>query len=559
MGLKRLLFLENNKQFKIGLVGSNMGEKEMSEKEKKVRSLTRIYYSNPRVQEALLSFAKDREVVPRYFEKFGKRPDILQYPSDIVELVKKGATSFHASEELWGDPLQLSPDSTLKELENLRKGWDLLIDIDSPFLDCSKIALKLIVRALERHGVKNYGIKFSGSKGFHIIVSGKAFPKEMNGEEMRKMFPTWPRAICAYLNNEIKAEYNREVNKMGIDFEALERRTKLKKEDVEEAICPRCSRAGKKGKLTKFVCDSCGSSIERKNVKLTKRRLRCLNNGCAGILRVVEEKDFFLCEYCGTSSWDKLEGFGDRGRVVHSAGKEDVVDFERGISGEKIAGMDLVLVSPRHLFRMPYSLHEKTALASVVLTKGEIEDFSPKNASPLNVEIKDFMPYNESNEALRLLARALDWQKARKIKEKEIEEKRFSKYKDKKFEDVELKGVTDEMFPAPIKKLLKGLNEGRKRGLFVLLTFLRSVGFSAEEINKRVREWNEKNEPPLKEGYVRSQIEWHLKQTKKILPPNYSNDAFYKDIGILEKKPETKNPLVDVKRNLWKKTRSESF
>lgn len=526
-----------------------MGE-EISEKEKRVRAITRIYYSNPKVVEAILKFAADREVVPRYFEGFGKRPDMLQYGSDIDGLVRKGATSFHASEELWNDPLQLSSDSTLKDLENLRKGWDLLIDIDSPFLDCSKIAARLLLEALEKHGVKNYGVKFSGSKGFHIIVSNKAFPREFNGEAMSKMFPAWPRAICGYLNSVIKPEYNREVSQMGLNFDALEKRTKLKKEDVEEAICPSCGRAGKKGKLTKFICDTCGTSIERKDVKLTKRRLKCFNAGCAGIFEVVDEKDYFLCEYCGTTSWDKMEGFGQRGSLVGAAADENVGAFEQGISGEKIANMDLVLVASRHLFRMPYSLHEKTALASIVLTKKELENFSPKDADPMRIEIRDFMPKNEQDEARNLLARALEWAREREIENKEIEEKRFGQLKTKKFEDVELKGVTDEMFPAPIKKLLKGLNEGRKRGLFVLLTFLRSTGFSPEEINKRVREWNERNDPPLKEGYVRSQIEWHLRQEKKILPPNYSNDAFYRDLGILDKKPETKNPLVDVKRKL---------
>ena len=536
-----------------------MEQKEMSDKEKRVRSLTRIYYSNPKVKDAILKFALDREVVPRYFDGFGKRPDMLQYPSDIEGLVRKGATSFHASEELWSDPLQLSSDSTLRDLENLRKGWDLLIDIDSPFLDCSKIAARLLIKALENHGVKSYGIKFSGSKGFHIIVSGKAFPKEQNGEEMRKMFPVWPRAICGYLNSVIKPEYNREVSTMGINFEALETRTKLKKEDVEEAICPDCGGAGKKGRLTKFVCDTCGASIERKDVKLTKRRLKCLNNGCAGILGVVDERDFFICEHCGKTSWDKLEGFGERGSVVKSGGNENVGEFEQGISGEKIANMDLVLVASRHLFRMPYSLHEKTALASVVLKKEEIENFSPKDADPFKVEIKEFMPVPEQGEAKYLLAQALEWYRAKEVRDKEAEEKRFGQYKGKTFEDVELKGVTEDMFPAPIKKLLKGLSDGRKRGLFVLLTFLRSAGFSPDEINKKVREWNEKNEPPLKEGYVRSQIEWHLRQNKKILPPNYSNDAFYKDLGLLDKKPETKNPLVDVTRVFRKKMRSESF
>ena len=104
------------------------------------------------------------------------------------------------------------------------------------------------------------------------------------------------------------------------------------------------------------------------------------------------------------------------------------------------------------------------------------------------------------------------------------------------------------MFPPAIKKLLSGLSDGKKRGLFILVTFLRSLNFSPEYINKKVREWNQKNNPPLKEGYIRSQIDWHLKQKKKILPPNYSNENFYRDLGLIDKKPETKNPLVDVLR-----------
>src|SRR3989344_6010955 len=109
--------------------------KEISEKEKRVRAITRLYYSNPKVQESLLAFSANREVVPRYFEGFGKRPDTLQYPSDIMGLVNKGATSFHASEEIWRDPLAINADMSAEELTAQRISWDLLIDIDSPFLD----------------------------------------------------------------------------------------------------------------------------------------------------------------------------------------------------------------------------------------------------------------------------------------------------------------------------------------------------------------------------------------------------------------------------------------
>jgi hypothetical protein len=45
----------------------------MEEKEARVRALTRIYYSNPAVQDALLEFSRNREVVPRYYEGFGDK------------------------------------------------------------------------------------------------------------------------------------------------------------------------------------------------------------------------------------------------------------------------------------------------------------------------------------------------------------------------------------------------------------------------------------------------------------------------------------------------------
>ena len=542
-----MLLWKYNKPFKIETIRKSMEENEMSEKEKRVRAVTSIYYANQKIQEALLKFAADREVVPRYFDGFGKRPDMLQYTSDVNGLVRRGATSFHASEELWNDPLQLSSDSTPKELESLRKGWDLLIDIDSPFLDCSKIAAQLIIEALVQHGVKNYGIKFSGSKGFHLMIAGKAFPREFNGEETRKMFPIWPRAICGYLMDYIREDYNRLASEILTDIGAIQRRTKLSREQLEEVRCKSCGKAAKKGSIANFVCPVCGMKVQRKNAKITKRRLKCLSNTCAGVLEQIDGEEFYYCENCVDPENENLQ--------MNSNKHPENFEKSKGVSAEKVAAPDLVLVASRHLFRMPYSLHEKTALASVVLTKEELQNFSPRDADPLKVVVKNFMPKNEPEEARQLLAKALDWSRGREIKEKKIEEKRFGKFKNKKFEDVEMKGVTEDMFPPAIKKLLRGLQEGRKRGLFVLLTFLRSTGFSAEEINKKVREWNEKNEPPLKEGYVRSQIEWHLKQTKKILPPNYSNDAFYRDIGILDKKPETKNPLVDVTRQIRKRLR----
>lgn len=508
--------------------------------EKRVRAITKFYYSNPKVQEALLEFARDREVVPCYFEGFGKRPDSLVYPSDILGLVNKGATSFHASEEHWNDVLQINSDMGQDELNENRKSWDLLIDIDSPFLDCSKIAAKLILSALEHFGISNYGLKFSGKKGFHIILGGSAFPKEYKGMRMREMFPEWPRAITEYLMEFIKKDYYKEAGKILSESE-IEKRSGLKKEDMKTVHCKQCTRTAKKGMAVLFKCPVCGLEANRRDFKLTKRRLRCLNNGCAGVLEILEHKDYFYCEYCKDQDNDKIQ--------INSERHPENFEEYRGVNIEKIAKLDLVLVAPRHLFRMPYSLHDMTSLASVVLSKDEIENFNPRGADPMRVKIRKYYPENKEDEAKKLLISALEWKNSRKKEEEVIEKKRYESY-----EKIDLGNVTEEMFPKPIKKLLKGgLKDGKKRGLFILITFFKSCGFPGDYINSRVREWNKLNDPSLKEGYIKGQVDWHLRQRKKILPPNYDNESFYKDMGLIEDTPRAKNPIVEVLRLVRRK------
>ncbi len=520
----------------------------MEEKEERIRKITQLYYSQKKVQEALLKFASGREIVPKYFEAFGKRPDALTYPSDIIGLAKKGATSFHASEEIWEDPLKIDSNMGIEELNEIRKSWDLVIDIDSKYLDYSKIAAGLMIKVLEEFGIKCYWIKFSGSKGFHIIVPGKAFPEEHYGKKTKDMFPEWPRAICEFLTMAIRQEYNKIISGMEINFEALKERTNLSKENITEVACPECGRPCKKGKTAEFECSDCGTTIKRKDVKITKRKLKCINENCAGFLDLIKEEEHYYCEHCSISNIKKTETSGRYKATFTDYAREGGrgEGFVEGISGNKLAGLDLVLVAPRHLFRMPYSLHEKTALASVVIGKNEIEKFDPaKDADPLRINIIDFIPGCKEGEGKKILTAALSWKKTEEKEEEYVQKKSYKGYS-----ETDIKGATEDMFPKPIKKLLKGLKDGRKRGLFVLLTFLRSTGFSGEYINEKIRGWNKLNEPPLKEGYVRGQIDWHLKQKKKILPPNYSNDNFYRDLGLLDEKPDVKNPIVEVLRKV---------
>jgi hypothetical protein len=529
---------------------------ERDPREERVRAITKMYYSRPDVKAALIKFAESREVVPRYFEGFGKRPDAIQYPSDIDGLVRKGATSFHASEEIWIDPLGINSEMTPIEFNEKRKSWDLLIDIDCPYLDYAKTACKLIVEFLEKYGIKNYGIKFSGSKGFHIIVSGKALPEEYDGAKMKDMFPEWPRAICGYIMHQVRPNFNRMLGKG--DVAAISQRKNLTEAEITEVLCPQCGKPAKKGNIVTLSCLDCGNKIERRNYPVRNKKLKCPTDRCPGFLEVREIKeDVYYCENCkiyNISPSNKTEDSQYTRVLLSTHGKEmntGDITFEEGIKDEHKGSLDLVLVAPRHLFRMPYSLHEKTALASVVLKKEEIDGFSPKDASPMIVKVREFMPENIPSEAKQLLAVALEWKKNQTTEEDRQIKEKYASYSGK---EVDNKLISEDMFPSAIKKLLKGVADGKKRGLFILITFFRSLNFSPEYINKTIREWNEKNQPPLKEGYLRGQIEWHLRQKKKILPPNYENPSFYKDLGLIEGKQQTKNPLVDVMKKIRSKT-----
>ena len=125
------------------------------------------YYKRTSIQEAIFNSSKNKEVAVRYLDKFGKRPDFLQYPNEVLEVVKQGATSFHCSEELWMNPLQLSSEMNVRELDKLRVGWDLVIDIDCKYWEYSKLIAHLVINALRAHGVRSISCKFSGNKGFH--------------------------------------------------------------------------------------------------------------------------------------------------------------------------------------------------------------------------------------------------------------------------------------------------------------------------------------------------------------------------------------------------------
>jgi len=378
----------------------------------------REYYSKKEVQNKLMEVSKDREISVKVGDSFGKRPDILQYPSDIIELVKSGATSFHISEEHWKNPLLLKPGMTKRELNSLRIGWDLILDIDGPF-EFSQITSYLITEALDFNDVKSYTIKFSGNKGFHIAIPFNAFPETVNSIKTKDLFPEGPQVIASYLKNIIKNELSERI-------------------------------------------------------------------------------------------------------------KND--------NPYSIVDIDTILISNRHMFRAPYSYHEKSGLISIPVKKENILNFNKEDAKPENVKFDiPFLSGCKDGEASRLIIQAFDWnQKNTKPEEKTVT-KTYDEFSKK---------IPYEFFPDSIKKGMEGIKDGRKRFLFILLNFLRSLNYNYDEINDMINQWNEKNDEPLKEGYINAQIIWHKRQNK-VLPPNFTNKMYYDDLGIKvsDREMKFKNPV----------------
>ncbi len=512
----------------------------MEKKEERIRAIALSYYTRKDVQNAIYEFSKNREVSPRYFEGFGKRPDSFQYPSDILSFVKKGATSFHCSEEIWEDPLELSTDLNQDQLNKLRKGWDLIIDIDCKWIYYSKKAALAIIKALENHGVKNIGIKFSGSKGFHIIIPWQAFPEYIDEIKTKEMFPEWPRAILNYIKEISRPILQNMIKDTDSDF--------LKVQGFIGIKCETCSNIAEERFQITVRCPKCHPPhIETfKSSSQDFKQKKCPT--CKSIMEETQKKKFYFCQKCSTNSLENPSNFNEELSVP------DIF---------KVLGLDVLLVSSRHLFRMPYSLHEKTSLVSIVLTKEELEKFELTDADPLKIKISNYLPEPKKDEARKLLIQAIDWYRSNSQQQKlEFSENPDKVNKIKKdFPKINIKDVKEENYPPAIIKILKGMEDGRKRALFILLNFFRSLGLSIEEVEKKVNEWNVKNNPPLKQGYINSQLIWHSKHSP-VLPPNFDNDI-YKEIGVYDTdniSEKVKNPVayVSYKSGAWKTNQDQN-
>ncbi len=472
-----------------------------------------LHYKRRDMQEEILLAAKNKEVAIKYGDKgFGSRPDVLKNAADILELAKQGATSFHASEELWKNPLQLDPMMKKNDMDDLRIGWDLVLDIDCPFWELSKVTTWLFIKALRDNGVENISVKFSGNKGFHIGVPFESFPSIVHDKETRLWFPDGARTIAFYLLDYVVKKY----------IEVIENRTIKFGEDITFEISKLKEMTDKSiEELTKKICSKCHKEFKEAHFSTTTYEYLCPRCNKSKKLDVDEETT--ACE-CGFP----MENITRNERTEKARCACNNNSFYRIFNPLSIIEVDTILISSRHLYRMPYSLHEKSNLASLPINPDVILNFQKELAQPKNVKISEFRfldrKKSRKDEARHLFVQAFDFGQ-------KVEEKRMNLGNERDYEAI-TKALPEEYFPPCIKNISRGLKDGKKRSLFIIVNYLSSVGWTPEKIEEFLAEWNKRNEEQLREVYLMGQLKYHTRLGKKILPPNCSNKMYYEDLRI---------------------------
>jgi hypothetical protein len=335
--------------------------------------------------------------------------------------------------------MKLDAGMTKQQLDKLRSGWDVLIDVDVADFEIAKIFVKQFAAALKDHGITSLGLKYTGGKSFHIGIPFESLPQKIDMKPTERMYPEAMEKIIEYVKWYTT-------------------------EPLRDALLAIATPAELAERVRKPVAD---------------------------------------------------------------------IASDEGIEPFKIVSMDIF--SSRHMFRLPYSLHEKSLLVSLPIKVEQIDKFQKEDAAPEKVKVvekflaaekivEDSVEEKKIRDAEALAVEAFDWA-AKYMKEKPLAlpkpaiEKKIMK-------------ISESQFPPCVQAIFKGVADGRKRSVFILINFLRNMGWSTEEIDKRMTEWNEKNYPPLRTNYVRSQLRWHIQQDRSLLPPNCDNENFYKSFGV---------------------------
>lgn len=97
-----------------------------------------------------------------------KADSLKEFRSLVEKYGKTEVFPLFISTQVFSEPLRLEGESP----DKLRVNWDFFLDLDSERLEDAKRAAVKAKKTLEHFNVKDYLLKFSGRRGFHLVIPG---------------------------------------------------------------------------------------------------------------------------------------------------------------------------------------------------------------------------------------------------------------------------------------------------------------------------------------------------------------------------------------------------
>ncbi len=220
-----------------------------------------------------------------------------------------------------------------------------------------------------------------------------------------------------------------------------------------------------------------------------------------------------------------------------------------------IIEVDTILLNSRHLYRMVYSVNEKSGLISIPINPDKILNFEKDLAKIENNIFSKFVFLDRDKSVKGETKNLVYLAKEHSAPElyhteinnqlKELEEKSSAEMEFEAIKEM----IPEKYFPESIQKMLSAnYSDGKKRAIFVLKNFLSCVGWSYDEISERLIKWNNSFTEPLRESILNGQLinlKTQMVQNRLLMPPNFETNTYYLEIiGECRDYKLAKNPVT---------------
>jgi len=167
------------------------------------------WYKRSDVLQALLAQLVNREVWVSAENYVSPRPRAAKGDSDLLNLMPTGRIcSIYASIESFSNPLLLATE----KVESLRVTWDFVLDVDSSLgLGEAKRCTKAILSLLRDYDLHSARVKFSGRRGFHVLIDGGAFDCFATRSEFLEAYPIVPLQVARFIVASLRPSDRRGV------------------------------------------------------------------------------------------------------------------------------------------------------------------------------------------------------------------------------------------------------------------------------------------------------------------------------------------------------------